>query len=269
MGERQQRQEEGLSNDEDEESRRRRQRCLATAARYQSKFANTVQPLSSTDLVSGHYTPLSPSSSSPPILVDVRTQAERNVSMIPSAITLEECYKLLDDSTNDSSTNHDTADGKTTVICYCTTGYRSGLTARRLQRQFSSSVVEVYNLDGIVAYTHAISNLDNNDDGALALINVTTGTGSGQQQRQPTRNVHVFGRIWDNLPDGYTAFYFDPFSFASHTAQVGWLATIHHAQSGVDFVQLRCCCCCCCFQRRQRPQQERQERRTLMEQKSM
>lgn len=54
------------------------------------------------------------------VLVDVRTKAEYEVSMIPGAITAPEF-----------EASREKYQGRT-VICYCTVGYRSGIYARKL-----------------------------------------------------------------------------------------------------------------------------------------
>jgi rhodanese-related sulfurtransferase len=106
----------------------------------------------------------------PPVLVDVRDAAERQVSMIPGAVSKQELEA------------HPERFAGRGVVAYCTIGYRSGLYTRKL--------VDVgwkaFNLrGGILAWTHGGGELDH--DGA------------------PTRGVHVYGATWDLAASGYEA----------------------------------------------------------------
>ena len=102
------------------------------------------------------------------VLVDVRSPAERAVSILPGAITPEELDERLDEL------------GDRTVVAYCTVGARSSAYARRMGKRG----VAVLNLEGsLLAWTHA--------GGELA-------DGSS-----PTNRVHVFGRKWNLAADGY------------------------------------------------------------------
>jgi rhodanese-related sulfurtransferase len=104
----------------------------------------------------------------PPVLVDVRTDEEREVSIIPGAISRQEF-----------ETRRGELDGRE-VVTYCTIGYRSGLYADELRRQGW----EVANLRGsILAWTHAGGELEAGGE--------------------PTRRLHVYGRRWDLAADGF------------------------------------------------------------------
>jgi sodium/bile acid cotransporter 7 len=103
------------------------------------------------------------------VILDVRPQAERAISMIPGALTLEQ-FDL--DTYQDSH-----------VLVYCTVGYRSGIYVGELQEKG----IKAFNLWGGVL--------------AWALEGETFVTPNGQQ----TRKVHVYGRKWNVLPDGYEA----------------------------------------------------------------
>ena len=104
------------------------------------------------------------------VLVDVRTSKERAVSTLPGAIGAEVFEARLAELT---------AAGKT-VVAYCTIGARSSDYARRMGKRG----VEVLNLEGsVLAWTHAGGEF-------------TTGSG-------PTRRVHVYGRRWNLVADGY------------------------------------------------------------------
>jgi len=104
------------------------------------------------------------------IFIDVREDAERNVSMLPKAIgqaafeANEEIYK----------------DHK--LIVYCTIGYRSGLFARELRKKN----LDAYNLrGGILAWL---------DDGGKVF-----------KDNKEVKKVHVYGSRWNYVPKGYEA----------------------------------------------------------------
>lgn len=104
------------------------------------------------------------------VLVDVRTPAERAVSMIPGAIPVE----MLE--------AHPDAYRDRKVVTYCTIGYRSGLYAEKLRQRGW----KVANLAGsILAWTLAHQPL--------------------VDARGPTRRVHVYGRRWNLAGEGYEA----------------------------------------------------------------
>ncbi len=104
-------------------------------------------------------------------IVDVRTDAERAVSIIPGALSLE-TYRAL----------HEDFDGQP-VLVYCTVGCRSAGQAQILQEQG----VEVYNLWGGVI------------DWAFHNGEFTTLSGA------PTREVHTHGKRWNLLPPTHMA----------------------------------------------------------------
>ncbi|MBT3584422.1 MAG: rhodanese-like domain-containing protein [Halobacteriovoraceae bacterium] len=106
------------------------------------------------------------------VLVDVREQKERNVSIIPGAISKAEFENRHLEFKNYQ------------VIPYCTIGYRSSEYVRILtQRGFKA-----YNLKGsILSWIHA--------GGTLI------------DKSGPTKKVHVFGEAWNFAPNDYQAIY--------------------------------------------------------------
>lgn len=103
-------------------------------------------------------------------LVDVRTEPEQAVSMIPGAVP----RSLFE---NEKGEHKDQ-----TIVTYCTIGYRSGKYALELQGEG----FKVYNLRGsMLAWAHA----------HRPVVNP-----SGIE----TWRVHVYGPKWDLLPAGYT-----------------------------------------------------------------
>ena len=104
------------------------------------------------------------------VLVDVRTDKEREVSTLPGAITARDFESRLEELV---------AEGRT-VVAYCTIGARSSSYARAMGKRG----VEVLNLEGsVLAWTHA--------------------GGDFVSKSGPTRRVHVYGRRWNLAADGY------------------------------------------------------------------
>ena len=105
------------------------------------------------------------------VLVDVRAPAEREVSIIPGAIS-EEAF------------DPSQAAGKT-IVAYCTIGYRSG---EWVEKQRAAGV-EARNFKGsVLAWSHA--------GGRFV-------TPAGE----PTQRVHVYGKLWDLLRHDYQSVY--------------------------------------------------------------
>jgi len=105
-------------------------------------------------------------SGSPPILFDVRSDKERAVSVIAGAIS-----------------DADAIPEGAEVVVYCTIGLRSGISARELRERG----VNALNLRG----------------GILAWI--ADGGGVVDANGTPTRRIHVYGRRWNVLPEGFEA----------------------------------------------------------------
>eukprot|EP00966_Prymnesium_polylepis_P295104 6815019-Prymnesium_polylepis.1 len=111
----------------------------------------------------------------PVVLIDVRDEVERNVSMIPGAVSATDFEAMC---------RTDPA-GVAASICipYCTIGYRSGMYARRLLRGEllpGMPPAEVRNGEGIVMWSH--------DVGEFA---------------GGARRLHCYGTAWDAAADGY------------------------------------------------------------------
>ena len=105
-------------------------------------------------------------------LVDVRSVAEREVSMVEGALSRDE-FEALD------------LDDKSEVIVYCTIGYRSGKYACSLKRKG----LKAYNAQGIVPFSH---------DPSCKLVKKLRGKGD-----EPTNKIHVYGPAWDLAGPGY------------------------------------------------------------------
>ncbi len=105
------------------------------------------------------------------VTVDVRTAAERKVSIIPGALTAAEFERTIG--------NHA---GKT-IICYCTIGYRSAKYAQTMKQRG----VPISSFNGsIIAWCQAGQKL-------------TT------QEGHDTKQVHIYGPKWNLLPPEYQA----------------------------------------------------------------
>jgi len=104
------------------------------------------------------------------VLIDLRSEEEREVSIIPGALTSEVFEQNLN-----RSKGH-------TAVTYCTTGTRSGLYAKKLQERH----LPVRNLVGGVI--------------AWALEGQLFENFKGKCNR-----VHVFKKNWNILPDEYDA----------------------------------------------------------------
>ncbi|KAG2423268.1 hypothetical protein HXX76_015418 [Chlamydomonas incerta] len=109
------------------------------------------------------------------VLVDVRSHAEQQVSVLPGSTTLTQ--KQFEARGPDSFRG-------SRVVCYCTAGYRSGVYAAKLLRRHPH--LQVYNLRGsILAWTQAGLPLADPRDGAH------------------TQRVHVYSEAWALQGDGY------------------------------------------------------------------
>lgn len=106
------------------------------------------------------------------ILVDVRTDQEQAVSMIPGAIAPEQLSMQLEQSP------------EATVIAYCTIGYRSAQYVQQLQEQGISAL----NLEG-------------------SLLSWIEHQGPLEHEGEATNRVHVYGKRWSIVPEGYVPVY--------------------------------------------------------------
>jgi len=133
-------------------------------ADYETEFP-TVASIDATELLERRS---AADLAAPVTLIDVRPPEERQVSMIPGAIALEEFEE-----------NPEKYDAST-LVTYCTVGYRSGLVAEELQERG----FEVLNLRGsLLSWAHAGGDLENAEG--------------------PTQQLHVYGKRWDLAPEDY------------------------------------------------------------------
>jgi rhodanese-related sulfurtransferase len=105
------------------------------------------------------------------LLVDARTEAEMEVSMLPNAIS-RDTFELEHKKHRDKK-----------IIVYCTIGARSGGFVKKLR----AKDFEAFNLKGgILLWAHAGKSFIDN-------------------MKKETKTAHVYGYRWNLLPKGYTA----------------------------------------------------------------
>jgi rhodanese-related sulfurtransferase len=248
--------------------------CLKEARSYQKRF-RSVQCLSSEDFLQRNYyhhpsttteaaaeattTTLDADDVVQVVLLDARTAPERNVSIIQGAVPVADYYNNIHNHNHhhqgrtrrggndngDSGNEVNNGTQPTIIICYCTIGYRSGLEATRLQRLCPDATV--YNLDGIVAFSHASisynhcrrsrkeSAAGSHDDAADAVDDqhhhqhyqlVDPATGAS------VRTIHTFASVWDYLdPDHYDGVHFPLYSLPFRLFQVGARLIVRHSQT--------------------------------------
>lgn len=123
----------------------RKEEVLNAVKNYSQMFPS-VELLSSDDLLMM----LKDNEKCKPILVDVRSQAEINISRIPGAITKEDFEKRIKTETKLKTS---------TIVPYCTIGYRSGEYGTKLKNE---GFQNVYNGDGIISYTYSADPTNSN-----------------------------------------------------------------------------------------------------------
>ena len=209
-------------------SETKKERCMKMYQTYHKKFPS-IETLTSIEYLREmriHH------QSNPPqerkfILVDARSRAEQMVSMIPNAITLIQFEANLNSSTSaDAGTSLEYPSASEVVVIYCTIGYRSGLEAQRLRHKYH---LNVKNLDGIVGYTHACAQLQDQEATGGNPNKIVKGENSNTRRyalvdpntQQPTTKVHVFGSMWDVASDGFQTEWFSKFDMVLRGIEVG------------------------------------------------
>jgi rhodanese-related sulfurtransferase len=102
------------------------------------------------------------------VLIDVRPENERTVSIIPGSITPDEFDE-----------NRSKYQGMQPVS-YCTVGYRSAAFAKKMKGRG----IDVQNFNG-------------------SILSWCQGQKLQTLDGKPTNRVHVYGRKWNLLPEGY------------------------------------------------------------------
>ncbi|KAG5178437.1 bile Acid:Na+ symporter family [Tribonema minus] len=132
----------------------------------------------------------------PVLLVDVRLPEEQDVSMIEGAISLDEF-----ESSHRRDQYGPAALANTTVVPYCTIGYRSGAYARKLK---TLGYRHVRNGEGIVMWTHDI------------------GSGLVDRDGRETKYVHTYGPPWDLVASDYHSVHFGVWNWIQSHSRGAW-----------------------------------------------
>ena len=130
------------------------------------------------------------------ILIDVRTEAEMCVSMIPGSISQDEFEKSLEWQDHRLSDMY--------VVPYCTVGYRSGKYCDKLIKRMGFPSRLVKNSQGILLWTYA---------SGASLVKPAIGCNADEKE-QPTKRLHTFGSQWSDCGPGFEATFFGPFEVA-------------------------------------------------------
>ena len=167
----------------------------------------------------------------PLLLIDCRSKAERNVSMIQGGLAMDdmETTKWI----NKYVHHFDGVQkgGMPTIVTYCTIGYRSGREAQWLVddliKTFGIDIgksVEVKNLDGILAYSFVKD--------APPLLRPCL---KGSSDSFMTRRIHSYGKEWAEAADPtYDIVYFEgKVQKAKHLAQTGLVSAFRLIQHQV------------------------------------
>ena len=207
------------------------ERCRRKSSFYRRRFSD-VAPISSEELLElrgkcertnengDGEPPLPPPLLGPVVLVDARSTPERDVSMIPGAVSLREFEQEI----------VRTLPADATVVIYCTIGYRSGLASRHLGEKYGLEG-RIRNLDGIVSYTHAVGD---RPDESIQLVNSQTG--------ERTDEVHIFGPTWNCVHSKYHTVHFDAPELAWRSCKVGLVSALRLTQH-LCYKARKCCKC--------------------------
>ena len=216
---------------------------LQEKSRKKSEYYHNLFPdiptVSSDYLISlkqqGKFDPYDLTEESKVVLVDVRSKAERSVSVIPGSVSLNtfehELVPILAPDTN--------------IVTYCTVGYRSGLEARRLRNKYGLDD-RIQHLDGILCYTHAASlhaTKDFKENEKIMDQFDFTPKLIDPHSKEETKKVHVFGQTWNCVSDDFDPVHFSlPVQFYM-TLRVG-LKSILRTTQNWSFRFRRCLCQC-------------------------
>lgn len=142
----------------------------------------------------------------PLLLLDVRTKAERAVSMLQGALSMDDLETTQWINKYVHHFDGVPKGGIPTIVTYCTIGYRSGREAQWLIDDLSSTfgieigkTVHIKNLDGILAYSFI--------EDAPPLLRPCH---KGSSDSFMTRRIHSYGQEWSEAVDpAYETVYFD------------------------------------------------------------
>jgi rhodanese-related sulfurtransferase len=119
------------------------------------------------------------------VLIDVRSEAERQVSVIAGSISRGEFERMdWSESVNKS---------EILAVPYCTMGYRSGQYCLKLKDMGFSNIK---NSEGIVLFSYAIASASAVDAGAVE-GGSSVSTFLVDTEGKPTKVIHTYGSKWD------------------------------------------------------------------------
>lgn len=171
---------------------------------------------------------------SPLLLIDVRSKAERVVSMLQGALAMEdpETTKWMNKYVHKFEGRPKGA--IPTIVTYCTIGFRSGREAQHLADELTKFFgieigkdVQIKNLDGILAYSFV--------EGAPPLLRPCH---RGSSDSFMTRKIHCFGKDYAEMVDpSFDTVYFDSkFQFAKQLVQTGLFSGVRMLQHSITKV---------------------------------
>jgi rhodanese-related sulfurtransferase len=165
---------------------------------------------------------------SPLLLIDVRTKAERAVSMLQGALSMDDLETTKWMNKYVHQFDGVPRGGIPTIVTYCTIGYRSGREAQRLVDELTSTFgieigvsVQIKNLDGILAYSFV--------EDAPPLLRPCR---KGSSDSFMTRRIHSYGKAWAEAVDpSFETVQFDSKpKMAKHLLQTGLCSALRMVQ---------------------------------------
>ena len=219
----------------------------AEAQRYQSIFPD-VAGICSRDLLRDSLLPVTNNEEiswnlrgHKVLLVDVRTNAERGVSMIAGAVSFEEFKSDILPSLECKRS----ASYPDMIVTYCTIGYRSGMEASQLitdhptlfvswdgndkgiKEEGVDSKTKVANLDGIIPFANGCLEYEMNNDKQHLIMN--------PKNKCAANKIHVYGPSWKKYlsPNYYEAVTFSTIEFAWRGAIVIFRSVLSRISSCV------------------------------------
>lgn len=164
----------------------------------------------------------------PLLLIDVRSKAERAVSMIQGAQAMDDLETTRWINKYIHHFDGVPKGGTPTIVTYCTIGYRSGREAQWLSDELTKTYgieigksVEIKNLDGILAYTFV--------EDAPPLLRPYH---KGSSDHLLTRRIHSYGKEWSEAAHPhFEVVYFDKKpQKAKHLLQTGIFSAMRLVQ---------------------------------------
>lgn len=192
---------------------RQKLECRKFADKIRSMFPD-IEVISSDDFVSMEK---GNNSNNKIVLVDVRTKAERDVSVVEGSVPLSELNvpKLMAEANtleNDDGGSNKHGAG-IHLVTYCTVGFRACIEARQLKKEYPS--LKVSSLDGIACYTHEAAPAATQHGKWRRIVEPATG--------EPRNVVHTYGSQWAGVVNGdtYEATHFSAPAMAAYNLQFG------------------------------------------------